>query len=64
MYQLAACVDCTEFSVAGDFIPFLIAVVYCQVDPDLRRLCNFAVSCRECILADPACVWCADTVSF
>lgn len=39
------------------------AVVYGQVDPDLRRLCNAQTVCGDCILASPLCVWCADTVS-
>lgn len=37
----------------------LIGVVYSQVDPGRRRLCNAQISCRDCILANPDCVWCA-----
>ncbi len=33
-----------------------------SVDP-VRGLCNSQLMCRECILANPNCVWCADMVS-
>ena len=51
--------------LSPNFYVFLLSsVVHSQSSIALNRLCNSQVNCRECIIANPSCEWCADTVSF